>query len=188
VRLGVLGGSFDPVHRGHLHVARCALSALALERVLLVPCRVPPHRPEPRASAYDRHAMLALACAGQPALVPSALELERAGPSYTVDTLLQLQSHGRPELFLIVGGDTFPEMTAWRDATRLFGLCSVAVVPRPGSAPPAPRPGLRMELVAGAGVLASSSEVRRRLAAGEDARDLLEPSVDEYIAKRGLYR
>ncbi|HVS17783.1 MAG TPA: nicotinate-nucleotide adenylyltransferase, partial [Planctomycetota bacterium] len=118
-RVGVLGGSFDPVHAGHLHVARSAQSARALDRVVFVPARAPPHKPGARlASDAHRLAMLHLAVADEPRFEVATLELERPGPSYTLDTLRALPALlGLAEdarLFLLVGGDNLPGLPGWR--------------------------------------------------------------------------
>ena len=158
-----MGGTFDPIHIGHLRAAELAREALSLEQVLFVPAGVPPHREPPRASALDRFAMVGLATAEHKHFVPSDVELRREGPSYTVDTLCELRD-GRPgdELVLIVGSDTFPEMQAWRDAERVFALCQVAVVSRPGSASEAPADP-RASTLPGQGLEIASSAIRQLL-------------------------
>jgi nicotinate-nucleotide adenylyltransferase len=186
MKLGLLGGTFDPIHLGHLRAAESAREALGLERVLLVPARVPPHRRAPIAPALDRFAMVALACAGHPELVASDLELQREGPSYTVDTVQALRrADPEAELFLLVGSDSLPEMPAWREQQRLFELCRVAVLPRPGAAPPADP---RVLVVEGPALAVSATEIRARVAAGRSVRYLVPEPVADYIAKRGLFR
>jgi nicotinate-nucleotide adenylyltransferase len=191
MRRGVLGGTFDPVHLGHLRAAENAREELALDEVLFVPAGNPPHRTAPLSSGLDRFAMVALATACHPAFVASDVELAREGPSYTADTLEALR-RGRPAdaLFLIVGSDTFGEMTTWKDPERLFALCTVAVADRPGAAtdgaPPASAP--RFERVRGPGLAISATEVRRRVREGKSVRYLVPEGVADYIAKRGLYR
>jgi nicotinate-nucleotide adenylyltransferase len=189
----VLGGTFDPIHLGHLRAAENAREALELDEVLFVPAGNPPHREAPLSSALDRFAMVALATAPHPSFAPSDVEVARAGPSYTADTLDALRA-GRPgdALYLIVGGDTFPEMATWRDPERLFGSCTVVVAERPGAdasaALPAPRAGARVERVASPGLDISSTDVRRRVREGRSVRYLVPDAVADYIAKRGLYR
>jgi nicotinate-nucleotide adenylyltransferase len=188
VKVGLLGGSFDPIHLGHLRAAENAREALALDRVAFVPANVPPHRRTPLTPARDRFAMVALATAGNPGFVACDIELAREGPSYTVDTLRALRA-ARPEdeLVLIVGVDTFAEMATWREPDALFALCSVAVVERPGAfgATADARSALR---VFGAGLPISATEIRRRVAEGRSIRYLVPDGVHDYIAKRGLYR
>ncbi len=185
----MLGGTFDPIHLGHLRAAESAREALALEEVVLVPAREPPHRREPEASALDRFTMVSLASADHPHFVASDVELRRAGPSYTVDTLQELRA-ARPgdELVLIVGADTLPEMPLWREAARVFSLCEVAVVARAGAAPVAGAEGRRVTEVAGPSFEASSSAIRLLLKQRRSVRYLVPPAVADYIAKRGLYR
>ncbi|HET7292587.1 MAG TPA: nicotinate-nucleotide adenylyltransferase [Vicinamibacteria bacterium] len=187
MRAGLLGGTFDPIHLGHLRAAENAREALALDRVAFVPAAQPPHRPPPVSSARDRFAMVALATAGHSAFYPSDAELEREGPSYTVDTLRAWRAlRPQDELVLVVGSDAFLEMGTWREAEALFTLCTVAVVARPGEAlPPGPGPSVA---VSGPGLQVSSSEVRRLLAAGQSVRYLVPEAVADYIEKRGLYR
>jgi len=190
VRLGILGGSFDPLHLGHLRAAENAREALGLGQVLFIPAGVPPHKPEATlAPGSDRFAMVALGTASHPAFVPSDLELVRAGASYTVETLQHLHRE-RPEdeLFLIVGSDTLPEMSTWREPEKIFALCTVAVAARPGS-PSGPAPaGARVVSVPGEGLSLSASAVRSLLRQGKSARYLVPEPVLDFIAKRGLYR
>ncbi|MGE0452913.1 MAG: nicotinate-nucleotide adenylyltransferase [Vicinamibacteria bacterium] len=188
MRLGMLGGTFDPVHLGHLRAAESAREALELDRVLLMPAGAPPHKPSPQASRFDRFAMAALAAAGYPAIVASSLELEREGPSYTVDTVRALRG---PETraFLIVGSDTWPEMAAWREAKALLEEIGLAVVGRPGEAAPAgPDCALGVRLIEEPGLPISASDLRRRAAQGRSLRGLVPDAVADYIQKRGLYR
>lgn len=187
----MLGGTFDPIHLGHLRAAENAREALALDEVLFVPSGSPPHRTGPLSSGLDRFAMVALATGLHPAFVASDVELSREGPSYTADTLEELR-RGRPAdaLFLIVGSDTFPEMPTWKDPARLFALCTVAVADRPGAAEPVLRSGsaARVERVAGPGLAISATEVRQRVREGRSVRYLVPEGVADYIGKRGLYR
>lgn len=182
-----MGGSFDPIHLGHLCAADAAREALALDQVLFIPSHVPPHRGLLTA-ALDRYAMVCLATAGSDGFIPSDLELEREGPSYTVDTLKAL-SLSRPadRFVLIVGSDTYPEMTSWRDPEGIFSRCSVAVVERAGrlDAGAPLRPGVMR--VPGPGLEVSATAIRQRLRDGKSVRFLVPESVRDYIAKRGLY-
>jgi len=188
-----MGGTFDPIHLGHLRAAENARAGLHLDQVAFLPARVPPHRRGPLTGALDRFAMVALATAGHPHFLPSDLELQREGPSYTVDTVVALRA-GRPgdSLVMIVGSDTFPEMGTWKESERLFSLCAVAVVSRPGEGgedhpqpPGMPAPGV--ELVDGPGLPISSTAIRERVKRGLSVRYLVPDPVADYIAKRGLY-
>jgi nicotinate-nucleotide adenylyltransferase len=195
VKIGLLGGTFDPIHLGHLRAAENARAGLGLERVVFVPARVPPHRPPPRTGAFDRFAMVALATAGHGAFVASDLELLREGPSYTIDTVRALQRSltAAADVFLIVGSDTYGEVSGWKDASELLRLCSLAVVPRPGAAggkraePPEIPRGAVFE-VDGSGLPISASAVRERAAARRSVDEWVPPVVAEYIQKRELYR
>lgn len=201
-RLGVLGGSFDPPHAGHLHVARTAARAFELDHVVLVPAARPPHKPEVvLAPAQDRMAMLELLIEGEGDLSVWPGELERAGPSYSVDTaraLLALGSASQAELFWILGSDNLPGLARWREAEALLSLARPIVVYREGDALEtseqdlAPLSAQTVALVV-AGLCqvpphhASSSQLRRRLAAGEDPGPSLPPRLREYIEARGIY-
>jgi nicotinate-nucleotide adenylyltransferase len=190
--IGLLGGTFDPIHVGHLRAAENAREGFGLERVIFVPAARPPHRPEPRTPALDRYAMTCLAVAGHPSFEVSDLELRRDGPSYTVDTLAALAgtSNGQ-ELVLVVGGDTFPEVRTWREAARIFELAVLGVVERPGGTTPSDAeaaPGARVRRAFGPGLDVSATQVRERVAGGLSVRYLVPDGVADYIAKRRLYR
>jgi nicotinate-nucleotide adenylyltransferase len=192
LRIGLLGGTFDPIHLGHLQAAAVATEGLGLERVSFVPAAVPPHRPGPEASALDRYAMVCLATNGHRSYVPESLELDREGPSYTIDTLRELRkAHPGGEVFLIVGSDNVADLGSWRHAEEIFSLCEVAVVLRPNEPEP-PLAGLpgdaRVHRLTGRTLPVSGTAIRDRLAAGEPIETLVPPPVAEYIGKRGLYR
>jgi nicotinate-nucleotide adenylyltransferase len=189
-----MGGTFDPIHLGHLRAAENAREGLGLDEVRFLPAQVPPHRAAPASSARDRYAMVVLATALNPRFVADDLELRREGPSYTVDTVARLRDE-RPgdEIVLIVGSDTFPELATWKDHDRIFGMCTVAVVSRPGDGPPrraaaaeSRADGVRR--VPGPGLDVSATDIRRRVKEGLSIRYLVPESVADYIAKRGLYR
>jgi len=192
VRVGLLGGTFDPVHLGHLRAAETAREGLGLDLVAFVPSGEPPHRTGALASALDRYTMACLASAGNPYFAVWDTEVLRAGPSYTVDTLATLCAE-RPddELVLLVGSDTWPEMAGWRDPERLFALAEVAVVDRPGEPTPnvvAPFPGGRgVARVEGPSLPISATQVRERVGRGLSVRYLVPGTVAEFIARRGLY-
>jgi len=136
-RLGVMGGTFDPIHAGHLSVAVQAADALALDRVLLLPTRTPPHRPiDPSASMFHRFAMAALAARSDPRLAASDVELARAGTSYTADTLRALQAGGieRWQIFFLTGADAFAEIATWREYPAVLDLAHFVVCSRDGVA------------------------------------------------------
>lgn len=209
-RLGILGGTLDPVHLGHLDAALAARAALGLDHVILLPSRVPPHRPsQPHASAYHRFAMAALACGDHDGLVVSDLELCSPGPSYTADTLTRLQGLGlKPsEVFFITGADAFAEIETWNRYPDVLSLARFIVVSRPGTPVDvlkARLPSLSSRLVPASAATAvvnetsillldaatrdvSSTEIRRRIAADEGLEGLVPQAVAEHIAKHGLY-
>lgn len=198
-RIGVLGGTFDPPHIGHLWLATLAADSLGLGRVLLMPAARPPHKGgRPVSNAADRVLMTRLAIAGDPLLDLSLIEMERPGPSYTVDSLTELRASlgGDAGLVLIMAADSLAEIDTWREPDRLLELAEWAVGPRPGIALP-DRGALRerfganasrIHLLEGPALDISSSEVRRRVAAGRSIRYLVPAAVAELIADRGLYR
>jgi len=191
VKLGLLGGMFDPIHLGHLRAAEIVRESLGLDEVIFVPAGVPPHRGRPAAAGLDRYAMVALATSTQRAFLPSDVELAREGPSYTVETVAQLRArHPQAEVFLIVGSDNLPMIAEWREPERLLEICTVAVVERPGSAPaPAGKvPPARLRRVEGTTLPIASRDLRERIRAGRSVRHLVPDGVADYIEKRGLYR
>lgn len=208
-RLGLFGGSFDPVHVGHLHAARCAQRAFALDRVIFVPAARPPHKPGRKlAAGAERLAMLELALADQPSWSSSSIELERKGPSYTIDTVRDLRrvvgETPEAELYLILGSDNLPGLPQWSRVEELIEEVQPVVVYRHGDVPGLPPELARAlssavcaKLEAGflnlAPVRASSTELRERLGRGELALEAavvarLPAAVHDYIVERGLYR
>ena len=191
MKLGLLGGMFDPIHLGHLRAAEIVRESLGLDEVVFVPAGVPPHRGKPAAAGIDRYAMVALATSTQRAFLPSDVELAREGPSYTVETVAQLRArHPQAEVVLIVGSDNLPMIAEWREPERLLEMCTVAVVERPGSAPaPAGKvPPARLRRVEGTTLPIASRDLRERIRAGRSVRHLVPDGVADYIEKRGLYR
>ena len=196
MRLGVLGGSFNPIHHAHLFTAEVAAAALSLERVLLVPAAQSPLKQSAAVSGADRLAMTELAAAGNALLQVSPVDVERPPPSYTVDTLALLQKEDAgAELFLILGIDALQDLLEWREPERLLDLARLVVVSRPGHAlavPPevaahlGPRTA-RITLLPMPLLEISSTDIRRRLERGEPVRYLLPDTVERYIRERRLY-
>ncbi|MGH8737456.1 MAG: nicotinate (nicotinamide) nucleotide adenylyltransferase [Burkholderiales bacterium] len=190
---GIFGGTFDPVHNAHLRVARVALEALGLVRLLWIPTGAPRYRPAPVASAEHRLAMLELALAGEPRYAIDARELRPEASGYTVDTLAALRAELGPHapLVLLMGSDQYEKLAGWHRWRELFGLTRIAVVARPGRTPEADAriraagPVLRVEM---APLDVSSTEIRARMAHGEDVSGMLPPPVHEYISTHRLYR
>ena len=198
--MAILGGTFDPVHCGHIHAARLCREALGVPTVTLMLAARPWHRPEPAASAAERWELLQLAATAHPWLRPCRLELTRPGPTYTVDTLAALAAHA--PLVWCLGADALAAIGSWHRADDLPTLCHLLVLGRPGSDVPPPPAGFEVAdaaaLVArGSGAVhylsartlaVSSTEVRRRIAAGETPANLLPAEVWEHIDRHGLYR
>jgi nicotinate-nucleotide adenylyltransferase len=199
-RIGLLGGTLDPIHVGHLEAADAARGSLALDEILVIPAHDPPHRPDdPRASAWHRFAMVALAIADRDGYRASDIELRREGPSYTSLTLRDLRSAGwgPSQLYFIVGADAFAEIGTWYDYPAILDACRFAVVSRPGTtldAAVARTPELRerigrtIHLVEAPTADVSSTGIRRRLAANASIDGLVPPSVARHIAVHRLYR
>lgn len=195
--IGILGGTFNPPHLGHLSCARHALGQLGLELVLFMPVYLPPHKPavgDP--GPAHRLAMCRLVTAGEPRLGVSGIEIERGGPSYTVDTLRAIHDLDRDlALTFIVGADMARTLPGWRDPEQLLRLARVAVAERDGPAAQdireilAPIDGHeRVLFLDMAPIEVSSSMVRERVAAAQPIDDLVPAAVAGYIAEQGLYR
>lgn len=189
MRIGVFGGTFDPPHLGHLVVASDACEALGLGRVLWVPSAVPPHKLRTvQAPAEARLEMVRAAIGGDPRFEADDLELRRAGPSYTVDTLRELAArHPGDELVLLIGADNLREIPGWREPAEILRLARVAVLSRDGAGVPPDAP-IPAPAVAVPRVDVSATEVRRRAAAGETIRYLVPDAVRALVERRGLYR
>ena len=210
-RVGILGGTFDPVHVGHIETARAARRALHLDSVTLMPSRVPPHRQHgPSASPYHRFAMAALTAAEDDGLTVSDDELCADGPSYTALTLERLAGRGLPpsQIFFITGADAFAEIETWYRYPAVLDLAHFIVIGRPGTPAAAiaarlPQLGSRLReagpdlavppqpavfLVDAATPDVSSTDIRRRLRAGDRVTGLVPPAVERHIARHGLYQ
>ena len=198
--VGWLGGSFDPVHEGHLVLARTARDRLGLERVLLIPAALPPHKLDRKlASGADRLALLELACQGEQGLEPCDIELQRSGPSYSYDTALALAERFGPdvELCFLIGADTLADLASWHRIQELAELVSFCSLTRPGiELDPSylePLLGdqavdrLRRQLIHMAPHPASSTAIREALVGGQHVVEHLAPAVLAEIQRRGLY-
>jgi nicotinate-nucleotide adenylyltransferase len=206
--IGLLGGTFDPVHVGHLDVARAAREAAGLEAVWLVPARLPPHRRVPYASAAHRFAMAALAAASEPRLLVSDVEMDAPGPSYTAETLSRLSARGYDlrTFCFVIGADAFRDIPTWKDYPDVLERCDFAVVSRPGfpvaglrralphlsgrmiDAPSAAAPRPSILLIDAPTSPVSSTDVRQAIWRGASLEGLLPPAVAGHIARHGLYR
>jgi nicotinate-nucleotide adenylyltransferase len=200
MRVGVFGGSFDPVHYGHLRLAEACREAARLDLVLFMPAATAPHKRDvPLASAKDRVEMLKLAIGGHEAFAVSALELERGGVSYTVDTLTELAKvHAGAELFLLMGADTFLDLPNWRAPKRVIELALPLVVRRGGMDAPGEaafawideprRSEIRAAMVEMPVSEISSSGIRRAVGEGRSVRYLVPRAVEKYVETQGVYR
>ena len=191
----MLGGTFDPFHFGHLAAADAAIDCAELDRVIFIPAAQPPHRPPATASPQQRLEMCRLGIEGEPRFEVSEVELKREGPSYTVDTLEEMQrAQPADELFLILGWDAARLFSTWHRPDEVRGLATIVVVARPGSAAP------REEDLKGVGLDkakvilclrttpdVSASEIRRAAAAGEPITGKVPQAVERYIASHRLY-
>ncbi len=196
MRLGILGGTFNPPHLGHLVCAQEAYVQLRLDRVMLIPAGTPPHKPvEEEPGAEHRLELCRCAVNGDERFTVSDLELTRSGPSYTVDTLEQLHSHAPDsELFLIVGGDVAAGLPHWHEPERVLSLAKVAIAKRRGTARSSVEGALeellggeRAEFFRMPRIGVSSTMVRRRVRTGQPIRYIVPDSVASYIDEHGLY-
>jgi nicotinate-nucleotide adenylyltransferase len=200
MKTGLLGGTFNPVHLGHLVLAQDAVEKFELDRVFLVPCAQPPHKgTEALADAEHRYAMLEAAVCDNPFFEPLRIEMERGGISYSIDTVRALQElYPEDEFLFLIGADTLPELHTWHAIYELLDLCTFAGFARPGF----DRDGLQHQIKLDAPwperLLAnfvechwigiSSTEIRRRVAEGMSIRYLVPPEACMYICEHGLYQ
>ncbi|MGI6695058.1 MAG: nicotinate-nucleotide adenylyltransferase [Christensenellales bacterium] len=197
MKLGIMGGTFDPIHLGHLHVARAALQEGGLDQVLFLPDGDPPHK-SPKTPAKIRFEMVKIALETEPEFAASDLEIKRRGHTYTVDTLLSFKAEmPERELVYLIGSDTLFLFPTWRMPEKVARLCSMLVVMREGDEEKAVRAeqtrlrevyGLISRLLHARGLPISSSQVREALAREEDVSGLVPPGVAAYIKKQGLYQ
>lgn len=196
MKVGIVGGTFDPIHAAHIAMAEAARRCAALDRVLIIPAGVPPHRPRPQASDQDRLAMCRLAVRGHPGLEVSDIELRRPGPSYTLLTLEELHRQDRSaELFLVLGWDAAREVPSWHRPDRVLEVATLVVVPRPGLPDPSPEdvraagiPESRVRLCNVRTPDLGATDLRRHLHAGTVPDGALDPAVAAYIAAHRLYQ
>jgi len=208
-RIGILGGTFDPMHRGHTDLASAAEAALGLTRLFVIPSNVPPHRPETFASAFHRFAMAAMVVAEHPTWRLSDLELRDPNPSFTSSTLKKFHERGYPpsDLYFIIGADAFADITMWRDYPKILDWTHFAVVSRPGHPAGALRyklpaistrmvqppvdPLMEMDplivLIDAPTADVSSTGIRERRAHGEPIDGLVSAPVQRHIEQHGLY-
>lgn len=200
-RLGVLGGTFNPVHLGHMIMAQDAIEHFELSKVMFVPCGQPPHKsPADLAPAHHRLAMLEAAVEGDLNFEVSDLEIQRGGMSYSIDTIQMLtEKHPGVDLFFIIGADSLVELHLWKDIELLLKLCRIVTIARPGvdladlgkldlHLPAHWAEHLLADVRVGHLINISSTDLRYRVAEGMSIRYLVSPAVDMYIAEHSLYR
>ena len=188
-RVGIFGGSFDPVHCGHLLVAQAAMEELSLTRLFFIPAAQSPFKPQSApAPAHERLRLLRLALAGQTRYAIDEQEIQRGGTSFTIDTVRDYVARfPQSKLFYLIGADHVPTLPAWREADRLAELVEFVVIPRPGQLPakfPSPFRGRELE---GFPLGVSSSAIRRRVKAGQSIQSLVPDAVAEAIRNSKLY-
>jgi nicotinate-nucleotide adenylyltransferase len=208
-RIGILGGTFDPIHSGHLDLGACAQEALGLTRMFVITSNIPPHRQQPFASAYHRFAMVSFAVASRPGWRAADLELRSETPSYTSGTLAKFHERGysASELFFVIGADAFADIGTWHDYPAILDAAHFAVVSRPGFPVgdlPQQLPRLRsrmvrppldplsqiepmISLIDAPTADVSSTAIRARVAEGESIAGLVPPGVQQHIEQHGLY-
>lgn len=196
-KLGILGGTFDPIHNGHIYLANAAYSALELDEVLLIPAYVAPHKVGlDFAPARDRYIMALLATEGTPYLKVSDIEINRTGVSYTYDTIVELQKlFPDYEMYFIVGGDTVPQLPSWHNIEQLLKMVTFVVVGRPGydnviqqaAAKLGPIVYDKVKMLATKEFSVSSTEIRNRIRQRRSLIGLVPDIVQEYIYVNGLY-
>jgi nicotinate-nucleotide adenylyltransferase len=194
-RVGVLGGTFDPIHLGHVAAAKAALDCAHLDRVLFIPSGRPPHRPAALAPEADRLAMVRLATQDEPRFEVSDMEIKRGGLSYTADTFEELhRAHPDDELFLILGWDAARLFRTWHEPDRVASLASIVIVGRPGTQPPTSSEVAALRLSPerlvkcfGGTPDISGSALRGEIAAGRLVTGKLPAAVERYIADHRLY-
>lgn len=198
-KIGILGGSFNPVHIAHIDIAIQAYEQFSLKKVLLIPLGLPPHKSEALAPTRDRLEMLYIATQNKPFLEPSTIEIERPGYTYTVDTLLELKKRygDGTEMHYIVGADTLFELENWKRHEEVFKLCEFICFYRPGNSLKKIMEQLRnlrgkygklVQIARYEGIDISSTEVREMVQTGQDISALVPAGVDNYIAENRLYR
>lgn len=198
VRIGFFGGTFDPPHNGHLMIAHKAVDELGLEEVNFAPSRLPPHKLNNNLSPIaDRLEMTRLAIEGEPRFLLSYIDVDRDGPTYSVDAVRQLRDgwHESTEIYFLMGSDSLSNILTWHQPNELIKLCKLAVFARPGFVAPLeelerklPKLRERLALVSMPPSEISASEIQRRVKSCESIDELVPPRVAEYIRLTGLYK
>jgi len=198
--IGIMGGTFNPIHYGHLIMCEGIREEFGLEKILIIPARIPPHKTDMAiAEAYDRLKMVRLAVADNPYFEASDMELRREGSSYTVDTLMELRKiyAEQKRLFLIMGADSLVQIETWKNYEDIFRLAEIIVAPRPDTQEKylentiiklVSQFGARIMKYSGKALDFSSTDIRERVAKGLSIKYLVPPAVEAYIYRNGLYQ
>jgi nicotinate-nucleotide adenylyltransferase len=189
MKIGILGGTFNPIHLGHTRLAREARDKLALDKVILVPSYMPPHKSGKEIiSSDDRYAMAKIALSGTRGIEVSDIEMKLKGTSYSINTVRKIKDiYGEAaEIYLITGSDYAGDLDSWMEIDRLRKMCTLTIATRPGSPQASGAAGARILRVETPEI--SSSDIRRRIKEGKDFKDLVCPRVYDYIEEHGLYR
>jgi nicotinate-nucleotide adenylyltransferase len=195
-KIGIMGGTFDPIHTGHLIAAETVRSEYGLEKIIFIPAGSPPHKQGFKITgALHRYIMAVMATCANPDFVVSALEQEREGISYTVDTVERLTAYygAETKLYFIIGADMLKDLPDWKNSDRLFSLCRFVVVARPGSAGEINkftqnfRGAATIDYLAAPGMEISSTNIRERIKTGRSIKYIVPESVENYIHKNQLY-
>ncbi len=198
-KIGIMGGTFDPIHIGHLVIAEAVRNEYNLDQVLFIPASTPPHKQNLAVtSAIHRYIMTVMATYSNPYFFVSTIEMERSGPSYTVDTILALmeQFGDQTEFYFIMGADSVQDLPTWNNAERLLELCSIIAAARPGCGGKiddiirhfGPIGQQRIHRLATPELEISSTDIRERVKTGNSIKYIVPDSVENYIDKEGLYR
>lgn len=191
-KVGILGGTFDPIHMGHLVLAEQVREKFQLERVIFIPCASPPHKTEQKLSpADDRFEMTKLALEGNPYFFVSDIELKREGLSYTVETLRELKELYRDsEIYFLTGSDVLNEITTWRNPEEIYRLAKIVIGIRPGfdKFDPENHFAKKSIIIDITGIDISSTQIREKVRKGESIKYLVPSKVEEYIKNRNLYK
>ncbi len=195
MRVGIFGGSFDPIHNGHIAAARRAQHVATLDLVVFVPAGIQPLKPQgAQATPAQRVQMIELAIADEAMFCCSTIEVDRAGPSYTIDTLRAFRQQYGNDLFFILGADALNELPRWHRATDVLALARLIVIGRPGFSPDVcgveqKLAGMsqRIQLISGPSLALSSTKLRQQIAAGDPIATLVPPAVAAFIAAHALY-
>ncbi len=192
MKVGCFGGTFDPVHLGHLIIAEFLTEVAALDKILFIPAGQPPHKPYPPITpTHHRQRMMELAISDNPRFELSLIEMERSGKSYTVETLQSLKNiYSKTNLFLIIGMDNLVDLPNWKAPEQILDLCTLLVVPRLGFSLEQVDPRFRDQAVVVRTPLIeiASRDIRQRVREGKSIRYLVPEKVESYIRKHGLYR